>query len=362
MEHARRVRLLAPLAAAVVIGAVALTRPADLRAGDPPWDPPPCPPGDDRRAEAPVAWFSLDPQLDATGTLTGQRLTLGTIDGSMVRAIDLPPESFATGPVGGRILVGDDDGTRSRLRFVDVAAGCAADLGIETSVVRSAILSPDGRTAWEHRVDRASRADLGVWRRSPAAGATSRVLPPLPDDPRFGPTFSTELGLADDGRLTVASCGELACRLRVLDPRAGRVRATEGTGPLIGLAGDRVIAWAPCHGFPCRIDAVDLRSGRRSVVVEGAGLAALGGPGGRALAYETASGALAVLDLPTMREIPVTATDALPVRPGSGARGGADVPPGWVLVAPGGHVSGPATTRRLDVATGDVRELVEVER
>jgi hypothetical protein len=64
----------------------------------------------------------------------------------------------------------------SRLRLVDLGAGCAAELGEEAAVVRGAILARDGRSAWEHRVERTSRADLGIWVRE-VAGRGGTLAP-----------------------------------------------------------------------------------------------------------------------------------------------------------------------------------------
>ena len=365
MELMRRTRLLAPLAAIVVIGAAGLVRPAALRAADPPWDPPPCPPAQAAgllAAAAGGAWFALDAELDGDGWLTGRRLSLGGLAGAPARHLELPPESFASGPVGGRVLVGDDDGSRSRLRIVEVAAGCATDIGREASVVRSAVLAPDGSAVWEHRVNRATRADEGVWRRPLDGRPARRVLRGLPFAAAFGPTFSTELALTADGRLTVASCGERACRLRVLEPRSGRVDRVDGTGLLIGVSGDRAIAYAPCNGFPCRVEGIDLSTGRRMTLLAAAGPAALGGPGSRTLVHEAGNGSLEILELDTLRRSPAAVgTPGAPVRAGSTATSGADVPDGWVLLAPAGHLTDPAAARRLDVATNGVGQLWEVQ-
>ena len=360
MEHVRRMRVLAALTAGLAIGTVGLTRPAMLRAGDPPWDPPPCPPGGVAAPGSGAAWFALDADLDQTGSLAGQQLTLGDLATGATRRMDLPPESFASGPVSGRVLVGDDDGTVSRLRVVDVAAGCSTEIGREASVVRGAVLSPDGRFAWEHRVSRDTRADEGIWRRPVEGGAATRVLAGLPRDARMGPTFATELAFTDDARLSVASCGERRCRVRVLEPRTGHVDRVDDTGPLLGVIGDRLVAYDACTGFPCPIDGIDLVTGRRARLVDAAGPAALGGAGGRQLVLETAPGSLAVLDLDTSRRRNVQGTGrGLPVRRGSGAMSGADIPAGDVLLAPGGHVTNPASARRLDVATGGVDQLRE---
>jgi len=137
-------------------------------------------------------WFRLDALMDAAGTLTGQRLTVGRL-GAGGRTIDLPPESFATGPWDGRVLIGADDGARSRLSLVDVGAACATVLAEENAVVRAALVTPDGSAVVEHRVDRATRADLGVWRVPIDGGRSRRVVAGLTADARYGRTFSTEL-------------------------------------------------------------------------------------------------------------------------------------------------------------------------
>jgi hypothetical protein len=362
MEVVRRTRLPATVAALVAAGAVGIAHPAGMQAGDPPWLPPSCPPPVSAAPSATVgAWFSLDPVLDAGGTLVGRRLAIGDAGGT-IRRLDLPPESFASGPVGGRVLVGDDDGVRSRLRLVDPGAGCAAELGEEAAVVRGAILARDGRSAWEHRVERTSRADLGVWVREVAGGGARPVLPGLAPDARYGPTFETTLDWADDGRLVAATCGVIACRVRVLDPAGGRVEQAGETGEVIGVAGDRVIARAACLGLPCPIVAVELGTGRRTTLAEGRGFAALGGARGRTLVYEAADG-LAAMDAPTGRPVALPdAGGAVPVRGGSAATSGADLPPGWMLLAPGGQLSGPASGRGLDVDTATLARLPEVRR
>ncbi len=360
MELNRCFRVIAPLAAIAVVGAVGLVRPASLHAGDPPWDPPPCPPGHLAGGTG-AAWYSLEPELDANGWLSGRRLVLGDLAGTLTRRLDLPPESFASGPVGGRVLVGDDDGTRSRLRVVDVAAGCAVELGREASVVRSAVLAADGRTAWEHRVNRATRADEGVWRRSNATGGAVRVLPGLPVEPAYGPTFSTELLPALDGRIAVASCGEVRCRIRVLDPGTGHVARIDDTGSLLGLDGGRAIAYAVCPGLPCAVESVDIRSGHRTTLVADAGPAALAMTARPALLHERSDGRLETVDLVTLRRTLLAAHGpGSPVRVGSMATSGADVPAGRVLVAPGGGFADPAAVRVVDTGTGTVVPAREI--
>ena len=101
---------------------------------------------------------------DAGGPAADGRASPGGRSGTL----DLPPESFASGPVGGLVLVGDDDGSA----LAPAPAGPGARLRDawsprEAAVIRSAVLDPDGArrstsTAWTGPPGR----DLGVWRRA----------------------------------------------------------------------------------------------------------------------------------------------------------------------------------------------------
>ncbi|HEY4190159.1 MAG TPA: hypothetical protein VGM28_07045 [Candidatus Limnocylindrales bacterium] len=359
MEVIRFARALLPLAAITLLGPPGTAGPPVFAVADPPWVPPAC--------RAPVvagptgsaAWYRLDEVLDSTGTLSGQRLTVGVV-GRRARRVMLPPESFATGPVEGVVLVGDDDGTRSRLRAIDPGRGCATTIAEAGDVIRGAILTPDGKAELEHRVDRATRADLGVWRRTISGGTATRVLPGLAPDAGHGPTFSTDLRWAPDGRLSVASCGEQTCRSRLVDPATGTASATDGTGPVLGVSVGHVIAYAPCDGFPCAILAVDAITGAVDALVPDAGPAAVGGTGDAVLVFEHA-GRLVTLDLQTRVETAVPGSDGLaPLRSGSGATAGMDLPRGDVLLAAAGRVPDPSTTRRFNPLATRIEPATEV--
>ena len=353
------------LATIALAGALGAWQPLVLAAADPSWQPPPC--GEARAGEVPAsaeaepAWYRLDPRLDETGSLVGQQLTIGLVGGP-TRHVDLAPESFASGPVDGMVLVGEDDGTGSRIRLLDVSRECETDVGREArAVVRGALLAPDGSAVWEHRVNRVTRVDEGIWRRPVAGDGSTRVVPGLPADDRFGPTFVTELSWAADGRLGVSSCGERVCRTRVIDPSTGRVDAFEGTGPLVGIHEDRAVVHGACAGLPCPIEAVDLRTGRRTVLEEEAGLASLTGSGAGSLVFETAAGELTVVDLGSGRRSRVNAAGGLmPMRRTSAATSGAETPGGAVLIAPRGRVAQPSAARHLDPATHAAISLGEV--
>ena len=183
---------IAALAAVVAI--------ASTTAGAPPpiWDPPDCPGLPSVGPRTSAAWFRLDPDLSA-GALVGQRLTIGNAERATQWRMDLDAESFAAQPRGGTVLIGTDDGRASRLSLINVTDACRWTVATSRDVVRSALSTPDGSAVVEHRVDRRTRADLGIWRRSLDGSAPTRLLPAIPTDDRFGPTWVTELGWSDHG-------------------------------------------------------------------------------------------------------------------------------------------------------------------
>ena len=321
------------------------------------------------------AWLRLDPRLDRAGALAGQRLAVGLDGERSSRIMDLPPESFAAGPFGRIVLVGSDDGVASRLRAIDVAGQCSWDIAQETAVVRRATIDPSGTTIYEMRVDRATRADLGIWTR-PLDGtrAAERFLEPIGADERFGPTFSTEFAWAHSGTaLAVQSCGEVACRTRVVDPEQGTLRALAepDLGALVGLDGGRVVTYAACPGLPCPIVSTDLSTGARSVLADQAANAVLvATPDGPRIVHESFAGAAIVLTSVTLDGSstgdlgPVPEGLRLHATPdiaGSSTRVG----PGWVLLSPDGRLpdNGPnARTQLRHVTDGTTVQLDEVSR
>ena len=138
-------------------------------------------------------WFRLDARLDRDGSLAGQTLAVGLDGESGGRVSEWPAESFAAGPFGQVVLVGADDGSVSSLQALDVATGCAWPIATEPSVIRRATIDPTGTTVFEMRVDRVTRADLGIWSRPMDGHLPARqVLPAPATDGRFGRTWSTE--------------------------------------------------------------------------------------------------------------------------------------------------------------------------
>lgn len=373
------------LVALLAVGAIASTA---IGAGQRPWtaracDDDPVALAEILRSDGPAvvgdlgseSWFRMDPRLDRAGALQGQRLALGIDGGRSSWLMDLPAESFAAGPFGGVVLIGTDDGVTSQLELADVAGECSWHVAGESDVVRRATVDPTGTTIYEMRVDRATRADLGIWAR-PVGGSTAaaRVLEPIAADERFGRTFATELTWELSGsRLVVQSCGEAACRTRVFDPvtRSVDTVAEEDLGVLVGFAGDALVTYAACPGFPCSIVATDVTTGKRSVLAD-AGVAAVlvTTADGPRLVHEQIEGAgtslrSVALDGTATRNVgPVPAGVNLHVLDGSVAAG-TRIPPGWVLLSPGGRLpaDGPDARSQLrHVPDGEAVQLQEVVR
>jgi hypothetical protein len=276
MVESRWFRRAGPAVAA--LGAIAFIASTTLGAPDRTWVPAACAGAARVGDPAPGTWYRIDPALQG-GARTGQRLVIGLAPDEVIRTLALDAESFAAGPFGGTILVGTDDGTRTRLSLIDVGRACAWLLDGSVDVIRTATVAPDRATVFETRVDRRTRADLGVWRRA-LDGATppARVLPPIAPDDRFGPTWLTDLVWSDDGTsLAVQSCGEIACRVRVIDTDDGDVRlvADPAMGDLVGLADGRLIAHGACRGLPCPLLSLDVASGATFTLDELAGQAVL---------------------------------------------------------------------------------------
>jgi len=262
------------IAAMAAVAAIASTT-----AGAPPpiWDPPDCPRLPSVGARTSAAWFRLDPDL-AAGTLVGQRLTIGDAERARRWQLAIDAESFAADPRGGTVLIGTDDGRASRLSLIDVIDGCRWPVATSRDVVRSAIPTLDGTAIVEHRVDRRTRADLGIWRRPLDGSMPTRMLPAISVDDRFGPTWVTELGWSEDGAsLVVTSCGEVACRHRVVPAMGGTVTtiADPSLGSFVGMADDRLIVREACRGLPCGLVSRALADDTSVVLEVATGLAVM---------------------------------------------------------------------------------------
>ena len=219
-------------------------------------------------------WWRLKDVLDAEGTLVGRTLFAGRAAKTTL-TIELSTESMARGPVGGLLVVTNDDGRSSELRLVSIADGCSWLVHRDVNVLRSAILDPASGVAYAHLVQRETRVDLGTFRLAggDADAALERIVEPLAPQADLGPIWATELRLDEDGTaLAVQSCSDQGCLTRVLALEAfGRpitiVRGA-GQGSIIGFAGDRVVTWAFCAGMPCAVQAWTAGAGKPATLAE----------------------------------------------------------------------------------------------
>ncbi len=368
------------------LGAVGFIASTTSGAGPRPWTPRVCagPPAERiaaaKQVDAPTIasirgapWFRLDSLLDGAGALHGQRLAFGRDGDPIARTLDLAAESFAAGPFGRVVLVGSDDGAMSRLEALDVGFGCSWSMAEDRAVIRRATIDPAGSGIYEARVDRATRADLGVWLRPTDGRAPAhRVLPALAPDPRFGRTFSTEFAwdLAGD-RLAVQACGELACRTRVVTPFDGPTRTLDGPdlGVLVGLDGDHLVTYEACRGLPCPIVSSDLATGDRRVLASAAGLAVLAStPDGARLVLEAPLGGgrglrSVALDTGAALDLGLIPDDLRLLPSADQAAAATRTPRGWVLLAPearipaDGHSGHPQLRRIPDGTTVPLDEV-----
>ena len=386
MLESRWIRWVGP--GVIALGALGSVATATRGAAPAQWTPPPCgvdsggPTAAAQSAEPVVLpdlhaepWYRIDPRLDRDGALLGQRVALGVDGDRASRFLDLPPESFAAGPFGRLVVVGSDDGSVSRLAAIDIAGGCAFALAEEPAVIRRATIDPAGQTVYEMRVDRATRADLGIWSRPlDGSGPAVQVLEPIAADDRFGPTYTTELTWELGGRrLAVQSCGEAACRIRVIDPAGPRSRTLAETdlGTLVALAGNELVVYEACPGLPCPILGIDIRTGRRQTLADAAaGSLVIGTPDGPRLVHEVleSSGVglrSVALDGSSSRDLGSMADglrlQAIPAIADAATR----VPAAWVLVTPDGRLStgGPeARTQLRHIPDGTAIQLEEASR
>jgi len=354
------------------IGALAVFASTTTGAPPPLWDPPPCagPPG---IGPEPVgAWYRIDPVL-TDGTWAGQRLMMGRAGLEQPFRVDLDAESFASGPAGGTVLVGTDDGRASTLSLVDLAGACRWALAVSDDVIRDATLSPDGRSIVEFRVDRRSRADLGVWRRPLDGRSPARILRPIDPDDRFGRTWRTELTWADDGRtLIVESCGEVACRYRLLDEATGEPRtvAEPSLGDLVGVVDGRLVVHGACRGLPCPLLSIDSDGGASVILHHDSGRAVIArdSRGQPVVVHEIGA------DGHVLRAIGADGRDPRLVDGGHDGRrlvagpawsgGAAEHAPDWVLFGPDGRLPIDASDRAVlrHVTDGRTVPLDEVLR
>jgi hypothetical protein len=347
------------------LGLVSLTAPAARALAA-------CPPGPDAggapahgAARPPAgrrAWFTLTERMDARGTLVGWRFRSGPLATPPTIDVEVGPESFAEGPDDGIAVLGRDDGATSVVDVIDVGgvgSGCSRASATSRDVIRDAIRDAATGDVFVHRLDRLTRADLGVVRIRGdrlAGGAAVDIdavgepaVPPLPADERFGATWATRMLSSTDGRtLAIQSCGATACRTRLLDVATGGVTTVDEPphGELVGLVDGALVAWAACDGLPCQIVRIDAATGATGTLSDAATAAVLVGGDGRPriVVEEPRAGGwtLALVDPADATRRTLASPNGLKLRPHRGGRTeGAELPNGWLRLVPADS-SGPA--------------------
>ncbi len=185
-----------------------------------------CPTGDAGTARSAPSTAALEPRLDGDGSLVGWNIDIAAADERPWR-IRLHPESSMSEPVGGHVVVSEDDGVRSVVSIVALDRRCATVIVQTADVVRSAVLRDRDGSVVYHAVDRATRRDLGVWAAVSLDRPPTSILTALAADDdaarHVGRVYLTRLLLdGSGGYLAVQSCGERSCRTRIVDFARGR--------------------------------------------------------------------------------------------------------------------------------------------
>ena len=291
-------------------------------------------------------WWRMSPTIDLGGSLTGWTLAAGAGD-RLVR-LDLPPASSASGPDGGRVIVAADDGARSSIRIIDVAAACQTTVDIDQAMARGAIAEASGNAVLVHLLDRETRADLGVWRTA-RDGRRTLVLGPVDAATLraagIEKVWATTMVATRDGRrLAVQSCDPESCVTRILERGSGRVTVIAGRqGDVLGFSGNRLVTMAACPGLPCGVLSWT-DGGSPDVLVDASLGAAIASNGLAGIAVPAAGGAATAvaIDLATRHrhELGPLARETVPL-PASARSAGLETGPDAVpILAP----SGPPTT------------------
>jgi hypothetical protein len=268
-------------------------------------------------------------------------LTVGTLDGHVTTQLRLTTRvtedghegAWANGPYGPSVLVGDDDGTRSRVFTVSsVDAGESTLLETDDAVVVAALAEDEGAMYFVP-LDRETGMDRGLWR-LPLDGGAAEVISsePIADEPSDYATQWTMDWSTDGSALVTQVCRMRTCRTLVLDAGTGETRLEDGGSPIVGVTDTDYVTES---------SVISLAGGRsKPLGIELGGQATLAGRSGDwriasepgladARAYALVEAPLGGGELRTLVEVgPEEPTDA---RMKVGPDTGVDLPAEWVL-------------------------------
>jgi hypothetical protein len=238
-------------------------------------------------------------RVSVAGEYLGRTVEIKTSSGKSLE-LDLPAESSVGAVHDNVVTYTRVQRGRSEVHAIDAVIGCDYVIAQPSGVVRSALIDSSGDAVYVHAVAGRDRADAGVTRHAIGGGPAVLVVPPLPVDDRFGPTFGTQLAWGVDGTtLAVQSCGFAACRTRLLDTVTGEMQVIDDRphGALIGVTSDHVVAHEACHWQPCAVLSIERATGTVAVLHDEAYEAALvtRADGRVAVRIETTAAALEVL-------------------------------------------------------------------
>ena len=189
-----------------------------------------------------VPWFRQDPVIDGGGDLARPAAWRSASTGTgWPGPWTCPPNRSPPGRSAVSSWSAPMTARRPGSRRSTSPMRCSWAVAEERDVIRRATVDPAGTIDLEMRVDRVSRADLGIWLR-PIDGRTRG--PPDPGAHRRPTAGSGGHGRPSSrGRwqateLAIQSCGEAACRTRIIRPDAAAVAAsaTMLDAPDLGLA------------------------------------------------------------------------------------------------------------------------------
>ena len=292
------------------------------------------------------AWWRRVPVLDGSGVLTGWRLSVGLGTGPVSGEL-LPAESAVSGPEQGRVVVAVDDGARSEVRLLDVAARCESTIEVGEAVARLAIAEPIGDGVLVHLLQRETRADLGTWHLGPdghrtlVAGPVSAEALAVAGITRV---WSTNVAATRDGRrLAVQSCDPDRCLSRIVDRTSGAVTTIAGgQGDVIGFSGHQLVTMAACHGIPCGVLAWDDQGAAHALADSAVG-AAVTANGRVVIAVPDSDGGVTsvAVDPQANLRYPLAglAPDMVPIRAGTATAGIETGPDAIGLIGPAGQPS-----------------------
>lgn len=258
---------------------------------------------DEREAIERTGWFQLDRRLSVDGASLGKTLLAGTLGtASPTTSVDLAEDSFAMPPVGGQVLVREDDGNTARLATVSTVDGSIRELLTTSDRIPAAALEPTG-SSYVYLV--APRAGGAIALRQGELSGESVLLfdawsvPPL----GFG-TFQVLVSPGGDAAL-VEFCGESGCAGVYVDlvDRSVTQLDKANLGWAVYLAGSVIYHLRPDGGSGPLIE-LDVGSLASRTLADDVSWAQVGSAGGTMVVARVGAddASISTIDLKTRRE------------------------------------------------------------